>query len=72
MAIFFLFGSLGGQILEVRAEEGFFKTETIRQKLFGRMDDRKKLKPLRTVSENILIGVILINAPAIKIYICSK
>ena len=57
MAIFFLFGSLGGQILEVRAEEGFFKTETIRQKLFERMDDRKKLKPLRTVSENILIGV---------------
>ncbi len=57
MVIFFLFGSLDDQILEVRAEEVFFKTETIRQKLFGRMDDRKKSKPLRTVSENILIGV---------------
>ena len=57
LTIFFFFGSLDGQILGVRAEQGFFQTETIRQKLFGRMDDRKKSKPLRTVSENILIGV---------------
>ena len=57
MAIIFLFGSLISEFHEVRAEEGLLKTESIRQKLFGRMDDRKKSKPLRTVSENILIGV---------------
>ena len=57
MAIIFLFGSLDSEFHEVRAEEGLLKTESIRQKLFGRMDDRKKSKPLRTVSENILIGV---------------
>ena len=53
----FLFGSLFTQIHEVKAEGGFFKTESIRQKLFGRMDDRKKSKTLRTVSEDILIGL---------------
>ena len=57
MAIIILFGSLVSEFHEVRAEEGLLKTESIRQKLFGRMDDRKKSKPLRTVSENILIGV---------------
>jgi len=57
MAIIFLFGSLVCKFHEVRAEEGLLKTESIRQKLFGRMDDRKKSKPLRKVSENILIGV---------------
>ena len=57
MAIIFLFGSLVSEFHEVRAEEGLLKTESIRQKLFGRMDDRKKSKPLRSVSENILIGV---------------
>ena len=57
MAIIILFGSLVSKFHEVRAEEGLLKTESIRQKLFGRMDDRKKSKPLRTVSENILIGV---------------
>ena len=57
MVIILLFGSLVSESYEVRAEEGLLKTESIRQKLFGRMDDRKKLKPLRTVSENILIGV---------------
>jgi endonuclease YncB( thermonuclease family) len=57
MAIIILFGSLISEFHEVRAEEGLLKTESIRQKLFGRMDDRKKSKPLRTVSENILIGV---------------
>ena len=57
MAIIILFGSLVSEFQEVRAEEGLLKTESIRQKLFGRMDDRKKSKPLRTVSENILIGV---------------
>ena len=57
MAIIFLFGSLFSELYEVRAQEGFLKTESIRQKLFRRMDDRKKSKPLRTVSENILIGV---------------
>jgi len=57
MAIIFLFGSLVSEFHKVRAEEGLLKTESIRQKLFGRMDDRKKSKPLRSVSENILIGV---------------
>ena len=57
MVIIFLFGSLVSEFHEVHAEEGLLKTESIRQKLFGRMDDRKKSKPLRTVSENILIGV---------------
>ena len=57
MAIIILFGSLVSEFHEVRAEEGLLKTESIRQKLFGRMDDRKKSKPLRSVSENILIGV---------------
>ena len=57
MAIIILFGSLVSEFHEVRAEEGLLKTESIRQKLFGRMDDRKKSKPLRTGSENILIGV---------------
>ena len=57
MAIVFLIGSLVSEFHEVRAEEGLLKTESIRQKLFGRMDDRKKSKPLRPVSENILIGV---------------
>jgi len=57
MVIIILFGSLVSEFHEVRAEEGLLKTESIRQKLFGRMDDRKKSKPLRTVSENILIGV---------------
>tara|TARA_Y100001947_G_scaffold131126_1_gene116959 strand:+ start:18 stop:659 length:642 start_codon:yes stop_codon:yes gene_type:complete len=57
MAIIILFGSLVSEFHEVRAEEGLLKTESIRQKLFRRMDDRKKSKPLRTVSENILIGV---------------
>ena len=57
MAIIFFCGSLVSEFHEVRAEEGLLKTESIRQKLFGRMDDRKKSKPLRTVSENILIGV---------------
>ena len=54
---YFFFGGLVIELHEVRAEEGLFKTESIRQKLFGRMDDRKKSKPLRTVSEKILIGV---------------
>ena len=57
MVIILLFGSMVSELHEVRAEEGLLKTESIRQKLFGRMDDRKKSKPLRTVSENILIGV---------------
>jgi len=57
MAIIILFGSLVSEFHEVRAEEGLLKTESIRQKLFGRMGDRKKSKPLRSVSENILIGV---------------
>ena len=57
MAIIFLFGSLVSEFHELNAEEGLLKTESIRQKLFERMDDRKKSKPLRTVSENILIGV---------------
>ena len=55
--IIFLFVILVSELHEVHAEEGLFKTESIRQKLFRRMDDRKKSKPLRTISENVLIGV---------------
>ena len=51
------FGNLDYLIQKVSAESSFLKTETIRQKLFGRMNDRKKKKPLRTVSESILIGI---------------
>ena len=57
IAIILFFGISDFHFQEVHAEEGFFKTESIRQKLFGRMDDRKKSKALRTVSENILIGI---------------
>ena len=57
IAIIFLLGSPEFEFQQVHAVEGFFKTESIRQKLFGRMDDRKKSKSLRTVSENILIGI---------------
>ena len=57
LAIFLLFGSLNGEFPEILAEEGLFKTESIRQKLFKRMDDRKRSKPLRTVSENIFFGI---------------
>ena len=55
--IIFLFVILVSELYEVQAEEGLFKTESIRQKLFRRMDDRKNSQHLRTVSENILIGI---------------
>ena len=45
------------QVQELKAQEGLLKTESIRQKLFSRMDNRKKSKPLRTGIENILIGI---------------
>jgi len=57
LTIYFFFGSLVLQVEELKAQDGFLETESIRQKLFSRMDDRKKSKPLRTISENILIGV---------------
>ena len=57
IAIIFLLGSPEFEFQQVHAVEGFFKTESIRQKLFGRMDDRKKSKSLRTVSEHILNGI---------------
>ncbi|MBC8257782.1 MAG: thermonuclease family protein [SAR324 cluster bacterium] len=57
LSAFFILGSLVTHLQQAGAEESFFKTESIRQKLFGRMDDRKKSKPLRTINENILIGV---------------
>ena len=41
----------------LKAQEGLLETESIRQKLFSRMDNRKKSKPLRTGIENILIGI---------------
>ena len=55
--IIFFFGILVSGLHDVHAEEGLFKTESIRQKLFRRMDDRKNSQHLRTVSENILIGI---------------
>ena len=56
LLIYFFFVHLLFLTQVVVAENSFLKTESIRQKLFGRMDDRKKKKPLRTVSEKILIG----------------
>ena len=55
--IYLFIGSFIFQIAELEAQGGLLETETIRQKLFSRMDDRKTSKPLSTVSENVLIGV---------------
>ena len=57
LTIYFFFVSLIIQVQELKAQEGLLKTESIRQKLFSRMDNRKKSKPLRTGIENILIGI---------------
>ena len=57
LSIYFFTGSIVFQTQELKAQGGLLETETIRQKLFSRMDDRKKSKPLRKVSKNILIGV---------------
>ncbi len=43
---------------QVHAEKkGMLETESIRSQLFGRMDDRKKSKSLRTVRKKILDGM---------------
>ena len=57
LTIYIFFGSLIIQVHELKAQEGLLKTESIRQKLFSRMDNRKKSTPLRTGIENILIGI---------------
>ena len=57
LTIYIFFGSLIIQVKELKAQEGLLKTESIRQKLFSRMDNRKKSTPLRTGIENILIGI---------------
>ncbi len=57
LTIYIFFGSLIIQVQELKAQEGLLKTESIRQKLFSRMDNRKKSKPLRKGIENILIGI---------------
>ncbi len=57
LTIYIFFGSLIIQVQELKAQEGLLKTESIRQKLFSRMDERKKSKPLHTGIENILIGI---------------
>ncbi len=57
LTIYIFFGSLIIQVQELKAQEGLLKTESIRQKLFSRMDNRKKSKPLRTGIEKILIGI---------------
>ena len=57
LTIYIFFGSLIIQVQELKAQEGLLKTESIRQKLFSRMDNRKKSKPLRKGVENILIGI---------------
>ena len=41
---------------QIFSESPFLKTESIRKKLFDRMDDRKKSQPLRKVIENNLFG----------------
>ncbi len=57
LTIYIFFGSLIIQVQELKAQEGLLKTESIRQKLFSRMDNRKKSKPPRTGIEKILIGI---------------
>ncbi len=42
---------------QIFSESPFLKTESIRKKLFDRMDDRKKSQPLRKVIENNLFGI---------------
>ena len=54
--IFFSYLNLFFQSQEVFSESTLLKTESIRKKLFGRMDDRKKSQPLRKVFENVLFG----------------
>jgi len=54
--IFFSYFNLFFPLQKISAESSFLKTETIRKKLFGRMDDRKNQQPLRKVTEKILNG----------------
>ena len=39
LTIYFFFGSLVFQVQGLKAQGGFLETETIRQKLFSRMDE---------------------------------
>ena len=52
-----LFISLLGQEQIVIAQSNLLKTESIRSKLYDRMDERKKSKTLSKVSENMFSGI---------------
>ena len=56
-ATLFLFISLLGQEQFVMAQSNLLKTESIRKKLYDRMDERKKSKTLSKVSENMVSGI---------------
>ena len=56
-ATLFFFISLLGQEQFVMAQSNLLKTESIRKKLYDRMDERKKSKTLSKVSENMFSGI---------------
>ena len=56
-ATLFFFISLLGQEQFVMAQSNLLKTESIRKKLYERMDERKKSKTLSKVSENMFSGI---------------
>ena len=56
-ATLFFFISLMGQEQFVMAQSNLLKTESIRKKLYDRMDERKKSKTLSKVSENMFSGI---------------
>ena len=53
----FFFISLLGQEQFVMAQSNLLKTESIRKKLYDRMDERKKSKTLSKVSEKMFSGI---------------
>ena len=50
-------GTIFFQMNELIAEGNILETEEIRRKLFSRMDDRKKSKPLRKGIDSVLTGI---------------
>ena len=53
----FFCGILFVQFHKVQAQGGLLETESIRKRLYERMDERKKSKTLSTVTEKILTGI---------------
>ena len=54
---YLLVGTIFFQMNELIAEGNILETEEIRRKLFSRMDDRKKSKPLRKGIDSVLTGI---------------